>query len=323
MRKQKPAHNRQKAAVAAAKAKPGAAKQPKTGVISAFTTDSLISEGEAVEWPPYSPQVARAELELLGQVLMRIYGLNLSGLDQDAAMAFVRQMARKERVATISGLQEKLLHNPVSYQRFAEALPPTPSSRNAEFYLKMRQDLVPFWRTYPSIRIWHAGCSSIRDIYFTAIILHEEGLAAKATIYATDSNPFLLKAAQEGAFAAAALLEYDGYYQEGGGKRSITDYLVNDGKSVFFKNWLRENIVFAQHNLATDSSFNEFNAIFCRAALNYSNSSLQERAHCVIYESLVILGILGLDERESIEASPYRDSFSPLDAKHRLYRKTC
>jgi chemotaxis protein methyltransferase CheR len=165
------------------------------------------------------------------------------------------------------------------------------------------------------------GCTSARELYTLAIVLHEEGLYDKSTIYATDVNEQSLKRVSDGVFPLAAVAEYTALYRNSGGTEAFTDYYSGGGKSAIFDQRLKRNIVFGQHNLATDSSFNEFNTILCRNVLSAYNEGVQTRAHKVLYESLGLFGILGLGPRESLHPSPRENCYAELDSEHRLYRK--
>jgi len=269
----------------------------------------------------YTPELENIEIQLLLEGISRHYGFEF----QEYAVAPMRrriwQSIRREKVRTISGLQEKLLHDYPAMERFLTALSNGGSPYGPAFFVTFRNDVVPLLRTYPFVRIWQAGCHSARELYTLAILLQEEGLYEKSTIYATDVNEQNLQRVSDGVFPLAAVPEYSALYEESGGIESFTKYFSGGGRSGIFDQNLKRNIVFAQHNLATDSSFNEFNTILCRNILSAYNDKIQARAHKVLYESLGLFGVLGLGPKESIHASPKESCYAELDSEHRLYRK--
>lgn len=269
----------------------------------------------------YTPELENLEVELLLQAIDRLHGINL----HDGATGPVRkriwEAIRKEKVRTVSGLQERLLHDEAALERFLKAVLPPFVPYSAGFLQKFRYDLVPILRTYPFVRIWQVGCNSVFETYSLAIILLEEGLYEKTTIYGTDVNDGFLQACYDGVFPLAQLEKYDKVYSKSGGRSSLAHYFSGGGASGIFDSVLRRNMVFSRHNLATDSSFNEFNAVFCRNPLKFFDRKTQDKAHRLVHESLILFGILGLTQGETLEAAPTADCFEPLDQEHNLYRK--
>lgn len=154
-----------------------------------------------------------------------------------------------------------------------------------------------------------------------AILLHEEGLYPRCRIYATDMNPVVLRKAREGIFPLASMQEYTGNYMKAGGKGFFSDYYTAQYEHVIFKPSLKENLVFSEHNLVTDGSFNEFHVILCRNVMIYFNKALQRRVHNLIYDSLVMFGVFGVGNKESLRFTPREADYDELDAENRLYRK--
>src|SRR5688572_6825316 len=246
--------------------------------------------------PKSSPELENLEIELLAQAIDRVHGIDLRQLSSTPVRRRIWEAIRKERVRTISGLQEKLLHDSDALDRFVKSilLPFVPYS--AGFLQKFRYDIVPILRTYPFVRIWQVGCNSVFETYFLSIILAEEGLHEKSTIYGTDVTERFVQACYDGVFALEHLEKYEKIYLKSGGRRSLTDYFSGGGSQGIFDTYLRGNMVFSRHNLGTDGSFNECNAVFCRNPLRFFDRKTQERAHAVLYESLIIFGILGLTQ---------------------------
>lgn len=269
------------------------------------------------------PDLQDLEVELLLEAVFRHYGYDF----RDYAPASIRRRilgrVESEGVQSVSGLQERVLHEPGCMERLLLGITVHVSSmfRDPGFYLAFREKVVPLLRTYPFARIWHAGCSTGEEVYSLAILLQEEGIYERCRIYATDLSEAVLQGAKEGLFPLAGMKEYTENYQRAGGKTSFSDYYTAKYDHALFRPSLRENIVFAQHNLVTDGSFNEFNLILCRNVMIYFNKSLQERVHGLLHQSLVRLGVLGLGRKESIRFTPHEARYEEIDGPERLYRK--
>ncbi len=228
-----------------------------------------------------------------------------------------------EGVTTISRLQEKVLHDGACMDRLTASLTihPTSMFRDPGLFATFRQKVVPLLRTYPSVRLWHAGCATGEEVYSMAIVLDEEGLYDRCRIYATDLCEAPLRSAEGGLFPLAAMREYTDNYLMAGGKRAFSEYYVADHRNAVFRASLRQNVVFARHDLASDASFNEFNVIFCRNVLIYFNRELQNHVHRLLFDSLGRLGILALGRKESLRFTPQAASYATLDEAERMYRK--
>lgn len=280
---------------------------------------------------PHSPssdlkkkdELETIEIKLLLEGLYRYYGFDF----RDYALASLRRriwnIIRSEKLTTVSALQERVLHDPECLERFLLGLSVHVTSmfRDPSFYLAFRQKVVPLLRTYPFIRIWLAGCSTGEEVYSMAIILQEEGLYHRCRIYATDMNEMVLKKAKTAIYPLDMMQEYTQNYLRAGGKRSFSEYYTAAYDNAIFRSSLRENVVFSQHNLATDRSFNEFNVILCRNVLIYFNKSLQERVHKLLYESLSRFGVLGVGRQESLNFTPHEHQYEALDQREKLYRR--
>jgi chemotaxis protein methyltransferase CheR len=263
------------------------------------------------------------ELELLLEGIHRRYGFDF----RDYAPASLRRRVRRrmagEKVETISALQDLLLHDPAVMERLLRDLSinVTAMFRDPSFFAAFRERVVPVLRSYPFARLWVAGCSTGEEVYSLAILLAEEGLSERVRIYATDINQAVVDAARLGVFPLDKMREYTQNYIRAGGKRSFSEYYVARYDGAQFARELVEGVVFAQHNLASDAAFNEFQAITCRNVMIYFAQPLQERVHRLFYESLTMFGVLALGQKESIRFSPYERSFEELDAAERLYKK--
>ena len=154
-----------------------------------------------------------------------------------------------------------------------------------------------------------------------AILLQEEKLYDKCRIYATDMDDTVLKKAREGIFSLESVKQYSGNYRISGGAGELSDYYTAAYGNALFRPNLRDNIIFSQHNLAMDSSFNEFNVILCRNVMIYFNRELQERVHALFYDSLSMFGILGMGSKETMQFTPHERDFEQLEPGIRLFRR--
>jgi chemotaxis protein methyltransferase CheR len=263
------------------------------------------------------------ELRLLLEAVFELYGFDFRAYAPSSLRRRVRHLMRDEGLATISALQERVLHDPRALPRLVNGLSVSVTSmyRDPGFFIAFRQQVAPVLRTYPLLRIWHAGCSSGEEVYSLAILLVEEGLYDRCRIYATDMNEDALQRAASGVFPLAAMREHTARYQAAGGRRSFSEYYAVRNRDVAFDRRLRRHVIFAQHNLVTDRSFNEFNVILCRNVLIYFSRPLQERVHRLLYESLGRLGFLGLGSKETVQFTPYERRYHAFDPVHKLYRK--
>jgi chemotaxis protein methyltransferase CheR len=263
------------------------------------------------------------ETDLLLEALLRYYGYDFRDYDPGAVRRRIRESMLAARISTISRFQDKLLHQPAFLERFLRGFSSTGLSIFSDpgFYRAFRMKVVPQLRTYPFIRIWHAGCSTGEDVYSTAILLHEEGLYQRSRIYATDLSEGVVKQARIGGFRSSVADEYSSDYKKAGGTRSLLEYFRKKGNRLLIEPALKRNIVFSEHNLATDGSFNEFQVIVCRGILGNFNHRLRERVDKLIYDSLSRFGVLALGRAESLETMPYEDHYALLDEESRLYQK--
>jgi chemotaxis protein methyltransferase CheR len=270
----------------------------------------------------------RAELEaievhLLTEGIYRHYGFDFRDYSLPSLRRRIWKRVYAEGLHTISGLIEKVLHDPQSMERLLLDLSinTTAMFRDPTFYLQFRRKIVPMLRTYPFVRIWHAGCSSGEEVYSMAILLQEEGLYDRCRIYATDINEAILQKAKSGIFPVSTMQENTSNYITGGGTGTFSDYYTARYDYAIFRPALRENVVFAQHNLVTDASFNHFNVIFCRNVLIYFNNDLQDRVQQLFLQSMEMFGILGLGKKESLRYTVVANDYEEIDAEEKLYRR--
>ena len=230
---------------------------------------------------------------------------------------------REMECETVSSLQAKVMHEPDGFAQLLQYLtiPVTEMFRDPEYWQAVREQVVPFLKTYPSLKIWVAGCSTGEEVYSLAILLQEEGLLDRAIIYATDINPESLEAARRGVFNLERMRLYTENYQKAGGKRAFSDYYTAAYDGALFDRALIENVTFADHSLATDSVFSETHFVSCRNVLIYFNRKLQDRVLGLFHESLCYRGFLGLGSKESIDFSSFANRFDVLARRERIFRK--
>jgi chemotaxis protein methyltransferase CheR len=272
---------------------------------------------------PEHEELERMEIELLLEAVYRRYGFDFR---EYAPASLKRRLWRRmmaEGLNTVTQLHDRLLHEPASMERLLLDLSinVTAMFRDPSFYVAFREHVVPTLRTYPFTRVWCAGCSTGEEVYSLAILLREEGLYERTRIYATDINEQVLTTAREGVFPLEKMKQYTQNYIRAGGKAEFSEYYVAAYEGARFSRSLTENVVFAQHNLASDRAFNEFNVVVCRNVLIYFDKTLQNRVHSLFYDSLVMFGVLALGSKESLKFSEYEPCYEKLSPTEKLYRK--
>lgn len=263
------------------------------------------------------------EIDLLLEAVFRQYGFDFRRYARASLRRRLWRRVSLEGLSTISGLQERLLHDEVCMERLLLDLSinVTTMFRDPPFFLALREKVVPLLRTHPFIRIWNAGCSTGEETWSLAILLREEGLYERTRIYATDINENVLVQARSGLFPLDKMQEYTENYQASGGASAFSEYYVAAYRGAQFDRSLADNVVFAQHNLATDASFNEFQLVLCRNVLIYFDSPLQDRVHDLFHDSLERGGILALGPKETLAFTARADHYDAVDAEQRLFRR--
>ncbi len=253
-----------------------------------------------------SQSLEEIEVKLLLEAVSLRYGYDFRDYASGPLRRSITTGMAGEGVSTISALQDRLLHDSSSMQRFLGTVGVNVSQmfREPDTWRCLREDVVPVLRTYPSIRIWSVGCATGEEVFSLAILLQEEGLYQRSSIYATDMNEDALAVAQAGACPNERMRSYDHDYQRSGGSSSLETYFTTAGRMARLKRNLLHNVTWAQHNLVTDSSFNEFHLITCTNVLIYFRPTLQQRVHRLFYESLIRSGFLALGQRESLVFAP-------------------
>lgn len=263
------------------------------------------------------------EITLLLDAIYQHCGFDFRDYAQPSLKRLIVQAMQGEKVKSISGLQEAIFHKPGTLRRLLNTLSINVTSmfRDPTFYMAFRKNVVPLIRDMPFVRFWHVGCASGEEVYSMAILLNEERLYEKCRLYATDMNEAVLKEGGAGIYPLNKMREYTKNYQKAGGAADFSRYYTAKYDNACFRPDLQKNIIWAQHNLTTDSSFNEFHVILCRNVMIYFNPSLQTRVHNLIYESLAIGGILGLGDKESLKFTPHDAKYDIIDQREKLYRR--
>jgi chemotaxis protein methyltransferase CheR len=265
----------------------------------------------------------RIEIDLLLEAIQRRYGYDFRGYALASLRRRLWHRVYGEGLQTLSGLQERVLHDPTCMDRLLRDLSinVTEMFRDPTFYRALRERVFPLLRTHPFIRVWNAGCSTGEEIYSLAIALREEGLLDRTRIYATDIDDAALERARGGAFPLDRMQRYTVNYLRAGGSDAFSSYYTAAGDSARFDPALAGGIVFAQHNLVTDGSFNEFQLIVCRNVLIYFGSKLQEEVLGLFGQSMMRFGILALGRKESIRHSRHGSEYEPLVESEKIFRR--
>jgi chemotaxis protein methyltransferase CheR len=263
------------------------------------------------------------EIRLLVEAVFLRYGHDFRDYAQASMKRRVLQAQQRMGAASISALQERVLHDPDAFAQLLQYLtvPVSEMFRDPTYFLALRRHVVPVLRTYPSLKVWVAGCSTGEEPYSLAILLREEGLLERTILYATDINHASLEKARQGIFAVDAMKAFTRNYHLAGGMHSFSDYYTAAYGGALFDKSLRDSITFADHSLATDAVFSETQFVSCRNVLIYFNRGLQDRALGLFHESLSHRGFLGLGSKETLEFSAYADRFDTVSRPDRIYRR--
>lgn len=264
------------------------------------------------------------EIELLIEAIYQKYGYDFRSYSRASLKRRIHHRLSQAELTSISQMQHLVLHDVSFFEQLLLDLSVnvTAMFRDPQFYKAVREQIVPVLKTFPFIKIWHAGCSTGEEVYSMAILLHEEGLYDRAQIYATDFNEEVIKKAREGIITIDRIKDFTSNYQASGGSQSFSDYYTAKYNNAIINQSLKKNIVFADHNLATDSAFGEMNIIMCRNVLIYFDKQLQNRAIGLFRESLRHHGYLCLGTKESLRFSEYENNFEPIVKPLKIYRKT-
>ena len=288
----------------------------------AFTLTT--TESTAIRVAPPDAGLEEIEIRLLLEGIRLCYGYDFREYALRPLRRSIADAMTAEGISTISAYQDQILHDAACMHRFLRTVGVSVTSmfREAELVHCMREEVIPVFRTYPSVRIWMVGCATGEEVYSLAITLEEEGVLHRTSIYATDLNDDTLAVARTGAYTLDRVRSYEDAYARSGGRGRLSDYYDVTGRSARFHRNLQSNVTWARHNLVTDASFNEFHLIVCANVLIYFKPSLQERAHLLFFDSLVRSGFLALGKGESLVFSPESSRYQQVRNGVSLFQKT-
>jgi len=273
--------------------------------------------------PDSVAQLEALELDLLLRAVQSCYGYDFHDYARASIIRRVKKHLDDVGVGQISDLIPLFLHDSRAFYRFVKSLSVvvTEMFRDPEVFRVLRTEVIPVLKTYPFIKIWHAGCASGQEVYSLAIVLEEEGILDRCQIYATDFNDDALSLARKGIYSGEDSARYEHNYRLAGGKRQQSDYWVSLYDAIKINSRLARRITFANHNLVTDGVFGEMNLVMCRNVLIYFNEQLQNRALSLINDSLCPRGFLCIGRRENLSFSQIRHQLEDVDNALRIYRK--
>lgn len=265
----------------------------------------------------------RLEITLLLEAIFQKYGYDFRKYATTHIKRRIEHSLNVSELGSISEMQHRIIYDETFFNRLLLDLSinVTEMFRDPWFYKAVREDVIPHLKTYPFIKIWHAGCSAGQEVYSMRILLQEENLHTRAQTYATDFNELILAKAQDGIYPLDVVREYTANYLKAGGTGEFSDYYTADNENVIISHALKEKVLFTHHNLATDSVFGEMNLILCRNVLIYFNKELQDKVLKLFYDSLTPGGFLCLGSKESLSFSEVADHFEEICEKEKIYRK--
>jgi chemotaxis protein methyltransferase CheR len=263
------------------------------------------------------------EIRLLLEALQQRYHYDFRNYAQASIRRRLRQARDQLGFPNFSALQEALLHNEAMLPRLLGYLTVQVSEmfRDPSYFRAIRENVVPHLRTFPSLKIWIAGCSAGEELYSMVILFREEGLEQRTLFYATDISQDALDAAARGIYSLDRIKAFTENHRAAGGKSSLSEYYHTAYDSAVFDKSLRERVVFSDHSLVTDAVFGEMHLISCRNVLIYFNRELQDRAIGLFRDSLGRKGFLGLGAKENIRFSSHADGFSDFVRQDKIYQR--
>ena len=262
------------------------------------------------------------ELETFINDVYEYYGFDFGNYSKASLKRRVTRIMNLDEFSSFYDFLSKVKYDADYYKRVVDEITVnvTDMFRDPSFYKVVRNEILPLLATKPFIRIWHAGCSTGEEVYSMAILLKEAGLLHKSILYATDINSKVLETAKKGIFPLRMMKDYSENYRDSGGQEDFSNYYIANYGSAKFSEDLIQKMVFSQHNLVSDTSFNEFDMIFCRNVLIYFDNDLQTRAINLFDESLAVLGFLALGTKETIKYSIAQGKYKQVQ-KEKLWRK--
>ena len=268
-------------------------------------------------------ELEEIQLSLLLEAILKRYGYDCTGYTKSSLKRRVRDFILKESLEHYYDLIKRVIADEAYFYKFLSQLTVsvTEMFRDPLFYKKLREKVIPILKTYPTIRVWHAGCSTGEEAFSLAILFEEEGLLNCSKIYATDVNESSIQSANNGIYGLDKIKKYTENYIKFGGKGSFSDYYHVRYDQACIEPQLREHITFSTHNLVTDTNFAQFNLILCRNVLIYFNSGLQNNVLSLINNSLDHYGYFCLGMKETLSTTDMADKFEVVDKRTKIYQK--
>ncbi|ANG98618.1 chemotaxis protein CheR [Brucella pseudogrignonensis] len=270
---------------------------------------------------PGSPE--EIEIRLLLEALYLRYHYDFRNYAMSSIRRRLRQAREQLEFVSFSAMQDRLLRDPAMLPQLLRFLTVQVSDmfRDPDYFRAIRERVIPHLRTYPSLKVWIAGCSSGEELYSMVILFREEGLEDRTLFYATDINQEALQAAEAGVYTIERVRSFTANHQRSGGKSSLSDYYQAAYGRVSFDKSLRRNVVFSDHSLVTDAVFGEMNLISCRNVLIYFDNDLKDRVLGLFRDSLAHRGFLGLGAKESVRFSAEASSFADFVREEKIYQR--
>jgi chemotaxis protein methyltransferase CheR len=265
----------------------------------------------------------RIEIDTLLNGIRSRYGYDFTHYSRASLKRRLERALAQLKLTHFTELLDRLFHDDNSFDEFLKIMSVTVTEmfRDPAFYRAIREQIVPVLKTYPFVKIWHAGCATGQEVYSMALLLYEEGFLDRATIYATDFNKHSLDTASSGVYPIRHMASFAANYREAGGTGEFSGYYTEGYELAKFKDFLKERITFSYHNLVTDGVFGEMNLVCCRNVLIYFDKTLQDQVLSKFAESLRHGGFLCLGNKESLSFSAVKSQLEPVDKKQRIYRK--
>lgn len=265
------------------------------------------------------------EIKLLMEGAYQVYGYDFRDYAEASLRRRLLQWLSGSGYATLSHAQSQLLRDRGLFDTMLRGITVNVSEmfRDPFFFKSIRELVIPYLKTYPFVKVWHAGCASGEEAYSMAILLLEEGFKGRFRIYATDINEEVIRKAQEAIYPLQEMKHFTKSYQASGGTRSFSDYYTARYDHAILTPTLRENIVFAAHNLAVDADFGEMNIILCRNVMIYFKQPLKERVLKLFDSSLASGGFLCLGTKESLDNRQISSLYEEIKPRTQIYKRKC
>lgn len=268
-------------------------------------------------------EIENLEIKLLIEAIYLRYGYDFKNYTKSHLKRRILRRVKLDDLKNITQLTGKMLYDREVLKQILLDLSinVTEMFRFPKFFKDLRENVMPLLKTYPSINIWHAGCSTGEEIISMAILLKEEGLLNRANIYATDINGNVIDIAKEGIYTIEDVKKWTRNYQEAGGKSSFSDYYVAKYDHAIFDQDLLKNVTFLEHNLVIDKTFIDANLIICRNVLIYFNKKLQNQVLELFEDSLIPGGVIGIGSKESLKFTSVNEKFENINSSTKIYKK--